>query len=541
MNNLLRDPLIRIETADGVERLSLPGVFAALTADRVESFPALRAHQAPAWHMFLAQLGAIAMHRAGLVEPPEAPATWLEIVEALTKDEFPGDEPWQLVVADRSRPAFMQPPAPDDITLGKNVFAPDALDMLITSKNHDLKQAVASAAADDDWLFALVSLQTCEGFGGRDNYGVARMNGGSSSRALVGLAPIGGAATRSTGVRTGTRFTRDVKQLVARRAALLEGLQVGYPNEGGLALLWTLPWPQGAKLALAQLDPYFVEICRRIRLGRQGETLCANIGTSSASRINAEAFKGAIGDPWAPVHVLESKALTLGDEGEFDYKRIVELMFSGNWTPPMLATLGPGEDKDATNWVLIVQAFARGNSKTGGFKERFVPLTGRTAKRIGPRFKELHDLAKQQIEEIKKVDTLLRNALALATAGGIRDDVSEKHYIRTRPVRQRLNAYADQTFFDALWRRYEAEHSGVAESVAEARRAFVERLVTTAENLLAEAMADILCSAIQRPRAEARAERRFKSGLRHQDFGFPEFFATASVAPAAEETAADAA
>jgi CRISPR system Cascade subunit CasA len=366
MNNLLRDPLIRIETSDGVERLSLPGVFAALVADRVESFPALRAHQAPAWHMFQSQLGAVAMHRAGLTEPPEDAAKWLEIIQALTKDEFPGDEPWQLVVADRSRPAFMQPPVPDGITLDSVGATPDALDMLITSKNHDIKQAVATSAGADDWIFAMVNLQTCEGYGGSGNYGVARMNGGSSSRALVGLAPMVAAAARSTGIRVGTRLTRDVTQLVARRAALLEGLQVGYPNEGGLALLWTLPWPQGAKLSLAQLDPYFVEICRRIRLGRQGETLSANIGTSSASRINAEAFKGAIGDPWAPVHVLENKALTLGDEGEFDYKRIVELMFSGNWTPPMLATLGPGEDKDAANWVLIVQAFARGNSKTGG-------------------------------------------------------------------------------------------------------------------------------------------------------------------------------
>ena len=54
MNNLLRDPLIRIETATGIERVSLPGVFAALAADRVESFPALRAHQAPhSLHMLL--------------------------------------------------------------------------------------------------------------------------------------------------------------------------------------------------------------------------------------------------------------------------------------------------------------------------------------------------------------------------------------------------------------------------------------------------------------------------------------------------------
>ena len=39
---------------------------AALVADEVECFPALRPHQVPAWHMFLVQLGTIAMVRAGL-------------------------------------------------------------------------------------------------------------------------------------------------------------------------------------------------------------------------------------------------------------------------------------------------------------------------------------------------------------------------------------------------------------------------------------------------------------------------------------------
>ena len=544
MNNLLRDPLIRIETAMGIERVSLPGVFAALVADRVESFPALRAHQAPAWHMFLAQLGAIAMHRAGLAQPPGDADVWREIIHALTASDFPGGEPWQLVVVDRSRPAFMQPPVPEGATLDSVRGTPDALDMLITSKNHDIKQAVATSAEADDWIFAMVNLQTCEGYGGSGNYGAARMNGGSSSRALVGLAPMGAAIASSTGVRIGTRFTRDVTQLVARRATLLETLQVGYPDDGGSALLWSLTWPQGAKLALSQLDPYFIEVCRRIRLSGHAEAFTANIGTSSASRINAEAFKGAIGDPWAPVHVLENKALTLGDEGEFDYKRIIDLMFSGNWTPPLLATLGPGEEKDASNWVLIVQAFARGNSKTGGFKERCVPLTGQTAKWIGPRFKELHELAKQQIEEIEKVNVIMRGAIALATAGGDADQVSKKHRIRAKPAGHRLESEADRIFFEALWLRFDAELSGLADRVVEARRAFVMQLATAAENLLVEALADIPCSAIHRPRAAARAERRFKSGLRHKDFGFPEFFApdpiATPVAPA-EETAQDAA
>ena len=59
-------------------------------------------------------------------------------------------------------------------------------DLLLTSRDHDLKQTVASRASPEDWVFALVSLQTSEGYGGRGNYGIAQMNGGSSSRPMLG-------------------------------------------------------------------------------------------------------------------------------------------------------------------------------------------------------------------------------------------------------------------------------------------------------------------------------------------------------------------
>jgi len=76
---------------------------------------------------------------------------------------------------------------PTGVELNTPVSTPDALDLLITSRNHDLKQAVARQAEAEDWILALVSLQTCEGFGGAKNYGIVRMNGGSSSRSLLAL------------------------------------------------------------------------------------------------------------------------------------------------------------------------------------------------------------------------------------------------------------------------------------------------------------------------------------------------------------------
>ncbi|MEO1292998.1 MAG: CRISPR-associated protein Cse1, partial [Pseudomonadota bacterium] len=132
--SLLVDPLIKLE-ANGVERrVCLPELFVALLGDRVDGYPALRRHQGPSWHMFLVQLSAIAMHRAGLAEPPTDAETWRKILRAVTQEKFPDDEPWRLVVDDPAKPAFMQPPVPNGVELQKHYATPDAIDMVITAK-----------------------------------------------------------------------------------------------------------------------------------------------------------------------------------------------------------------------------------------------------------------------------------------------------------------------------------------------------------------------------------------------------------------------
>jgi len=528
VHNLLTDRLIRFETPDGLEQGSLPDIYAALMADRIESFPALRAHQGPAWHMFLAQLGAIACHRARLSTPPDDAATWQDIIGQLTRDQFPDDEPWCLVVDDWSKPAFLQPSVPEDLSLkgeDDDKRSPDALDMLITSRNHDLKQSVATGASLDDWLFALVSLQTMEGYGGPKNYGISRMNGGSSSRVLMGLSPLPMNAVDHS-VRVGRWLKRDISQLLARRDEVLNGSSLSYPPAAGVALTWTVAWPEGDQLLLDQLDIWFIEVCRRVRLRRIGDTLRASMGNSSTERIKAKHLNGFVGDPWAPVHRIEKKSLTIGDEGTFHYTRVVDLLFSGDWFLPSLAELGDDEADEVGNWLLVIAAIARGNSKTGGFKSRAIPLEGRQARGLIAKRAELHDVARELTGEIKKIDNALRYALALATASGVADNIDKNSYARAHPYSNRLDAAADRLFFPALWERFEAEQEGTAIDVERARRSFLLPLIDVARDLLKEGLADIPCPAIRRRRAEARALRAFEGRLRNANpkIGFPGLF-----------------
>jgi len=56
--NLLDDDVVRVRTrGGGTVKASLPSICAVADDDRIESFPALRAHQQHPWHALVAQAG----------------------------------------------------------------------------------------------------------------------------------------------------------------------------------------------------------------------------------------------------------------------------------------------------------------------------------------------------------------------------------------------------------------------------------------------------------------------------------------------------
>lgn len=493
--NLLHDPVF---SASNGTRTSLPALLAAMARGEVKGFAALRPHQRPAWHMFLVQLGALALWKTGRGELPKDVESWTVALRRLTADH-PDDAPWRLAVTDGTRPAFMQAPAPRGLKWSE-VATPDALDMLITARNHDLKQAVARQAAAEDWAYALVSLQTCEGYSGSGNYGIARMNGGSSSRPFLGLAPAGG---EDMSIDPSSWWARDVKLLLAAREK--DGHRgLGVP--GGPALLWCLDWPEGRPLDIRTLDPWFIEVCRRVRLTDEGGWLSAKRATSKGTRVDARTFKGNTGDPWTSVHT-DGKSLTLGENGDFDYRRLCDLLFSGDWNRPLLACPADGETGDM---LLVAEAFARGNSKTGGFKSRVVPVPGKVVSLLST--EAVGRLAEAQVKEIAEFDAALSYALALMAAGGTRDSIGAMHYSYASSARRRFDRAADRLFFPTLWRR-----AGVAtesdNAVFEAKRAFLGDLRKAAETELNAALPTMPCPAVLRPRAEARARRAFRNRL----------------------------
>lgn len=497
--NLLDEALIRWRcVAEGaLRRSSLPDLMAAMTADRVRDFPALRPHQRHPWHAFLVQLAAIALHKAGAERPWSDVADWRAALLALTPND--GDGAAWCLVAPARRPALLQPAVPEEgMAEWKSLLhAADELDMLVTSKNHDLKGARSRRAEPDDWLFALVSLQTQEGFLGAGNYGVSRMNGGFASRPGVGVAAVGA---------WGQRWLADVRSLLSQRTAIADAH--GLATADGYALLWLLPWAGADSLALSSLDPFYIEICRRVRLAWEDGSLSARVTGSKAARVNGKERNGVTGDPWTPVDSAEGKALTVSSTG-FEYRLMSELL-AGDRFKQGAAWRLDGWPEDAALQV-VARAIVRGQGKTEGYHERRVPISPSLRRLlVGPRRVAVAEIAKQRVAAIAAARKLLWSALVLLFANGDgdarNDSISDKASLFARPFEQ----HEDARFFDDLTLEIEVEdHERHTERVQ-----WLLGLVERAESVLVRAFDAGPRSGMQRYKARAMALSRFHGSLR---------------------------
>jgi CRISPR system Cascade subunit CasA len=522
MLNVLTEPMLRVRShEEGVTGATLPAVLAALVRDdrspgatEVAEMPAVRPHQRHAWHAFTVQLAALALHRAGQSDAPADEPTWAALLRRLTPD-WPNDEPWCLV-APPDLPALLQPPVPGGSLAAFKAVAttPDALDVLVTADNHDLKRQVMAGARPEDWLLALVSLQTMEGVMGRGNYGISRMNGGYASRPALGVVRSGG---------QGARFVRDLNVLLSNRERILRAHDL--KADGGLGLLWLQPWDGQSQIRFSDLDPFYIEVCRRVRLVTEGEALIARTAGSSKARIAATGLNGRTGDAWTPIELTnraakalpEPKALTITGEG-FSYAKMTELLF-GTRYQPAIAQEFAAEDPEV-NLAVLASGLARGQGKTDGYHERTVPIPKHVRPRVRARATDkLAQWAKERVEEAGILrGKVLRPALFVLLQDGpeqvnFRDAAT---CARADKVLDRLDREIDATFFDELW--LEAEKAEAGDDARQAvRHAWQARLLKVAHRLLLEAADAVPHAWMRRYRARVRAEGTF-FGTRNKHF-----------------------
>jgi CRISPR system Cascade subunit CasA len=444
MMNLLTDPVFRVRTPEGLATVSLPELLALLGEDRVESLPGLQRHQEDAFHIFCCYLAGAVLVRQGEVAPRQTAAFWLKGIRALTRQEgCEDDSAWTLIVEDPTKPAFMQPPVSNKTVFERDykpkAATPDALDVLQTARNHDVKSSRGSSAQAEQWVLALISLNGTVGYVGAGNYGIARMNGGFGSRACVGWK-------RTT--RAGDRFIHDVGRLIHLRDSLL---MEPYPySTTGSVLTWLSAWDGEKSRSLSCLDPFFIETPRRVRMHHDRAIQCLG-ATSRTAQVAADQLNGSLGDPWTPVKAETNESFTPNPSG-FTPQLLRDILFSDGFAaaPMMIADRKSG-------WVALtarIRERRKGNPE--GFHEATIRVPAAAQPLLfggGAARDRLASLSKRGLDDASDIRQGLRNALFSLMEGGpekINYDADQISKWVDNSARLFLLNWSPR-FFDWLW------------------------------------------------------------------------------------------
>ena len=421
MPNLLDHPLLRATAPDGAAQiLTLPQTLHRMMQDDIASFDGLRPHQEHAWHSFLTQLSVIAITGAARNSVPGSAEEWREAVASLTPDE----SDWELIRDDFTKPAFMQPPAPDKKPADKSAkrsLTPDQIDITFANKNFETKQNIIREAEPDHWIHALITAQTMSAYGGAGHPAASRMNGGYSSRPAIGLAPQGG---------PGARLRRDIETLLQNR----DCQALDRP-----ALLWTLPWngTKSESLDPSELHPLYIEVCRRIRLiaGSRGRAEALRY-SAAAPRVDSKSKNGVTGDPWTPLSAAKGalKPLHLNSGGFTPGLLAAVLLDRENWHLPALLKPSLQEIREGP-MTLVAKGAAGGKCETNGyhFAQEIIRPPLLRAVADPERAKEALGIAEERRRQLRAVRGCLSRAIETRLSGAdAGNEASEAHKTAAR-------------------------------------------------------------------------------------------------------------
>ncbi|WP_158666482.1 hypothetical protein [Salinibacter altiplanensis] len=468
--NLLHDPVFTVDTSDGRETCSLPRIYAMLDDDAVEGFTRLQAHQKQAWHCFLAQLGAVATEDREL---PDLEDGWRNALSALADEAA-----WNLYTEELSKPAFMQPPVPEDTLDDFDEIHVTEYDVPVLSKNHALKTRRMHDPKPENWAYLLVNVQTT-GFYSPGGRRTSRMNGSYGSRPFFGLTPS---------LRLGPWILHDIRTLKTHIEEIGKHV-VDFQREVP-PLLWTVPWGGAESIDLEKLHPLYIDCPRRIR---QGETWKKK--STSTERVTGD-VNGQTGDPWAPVNTDENKVLN-PSRNAFKYRQLSEILFGDTYGRPI-------SFKETTKGYVVCRAVTGEQGGRVHNLQRVIPFSNR---RRG--WDKIEKEAETRVRKAKAAADIFSHALYLMLKDDRDDGKQEQVPDRLKEGRNRqLSAFhsrVDDCFFRKLF-----DAPDVSE---DHRNPFWETILVGALRAQFE-NAKQLCPAKDRWHRQARAQSAFDGRIR---------------------------
>lgn len=509
--SLLDEQIFAVDTPQGAAaHCTLPEVLARLSHGENLVFTALRPHQQAPLHAFLVQLAYLALEGEEIPQLQAHATAWRERLRALTA-RCPDDGPWCLINEDWQQPAFLQSPC----SAGRigdykhSVESAQDIDLLVTAKHHDEKRGKLplDAAHLDVLVYALIDLQGGTPYFGATNYNSMRMNGGHSSRSQLRLAFSRG---------TGPEFLRDLRALIDGESRVAEeaaAAGIGTASDEPWGLLWLAPWGD-APLALAEVHPLCLEVCRRVRLVEADGRLLLRRAGSKTMRIDAKERKGAVADPWIPVVVREGvKALT-AQSHSFSYRDLQKLLFDREqFRLPLLAEPSAAERRGGAPATLVAQVLVREEGGTDGWLYREVLMPPAVLSRLVDEPTRLAQRSQQFVDLAGRVSGKAWRSALLQFVDGSEDvDWKNKDFDRAvAPWVDRFERHIDGAFFGVLFDSFEAGHDDTT-----AQQAWARWLAAAATGLLPAATQALPTRDGSRLFAHARAQRLLQGSLHKQ-------------------------
>ena len=298
-----------------------------------------------------------------------------------------------------------------------------------------------------------------------------------------------------------------------------------------------MSWDGVHSLNFESLDPFYIEVCRRVRLEEADGHWVARVIGSKAARITSDTLNGQTGDAWTPLDKVEAKALAV-PAGGFGYKLATELAFGQKYEPAPASLLRA--DDGHQDVVLLAQGVTRGKGKTEGYHERRIPVSRRMVGMMrSGQTDQLAKLARERIEAIDAVGEVLWGALCALLQNAQKGKAKTPVGITERANRfaKLFEADADARFFADLALEIEASTPDESQQV---RAAWLLDLEARAEAILRAAFSAGPRSAQRRYQAQAAALGRFQGGLRGNKSSLPELARLHAERRASAKTQGDA-
>jgi len=489
VHNVIETPIFNIRIGETETVVSLAELLGHHAGGRDVILTNCRMHQRMAVHAHLVQLACLAKRRHRSRVLPVDSAGWVEALLSLTNGDA---TPWELVPESNSVPGYMQPPAPDLDETWNLKETPDSIDALNAAAAHHLKPKMIGKASLDHWAYSLISVQTQV-----NTTNWMYPSGGRTpplGRIFVGLTP---------GSNWGLRFQRDVK---AWENVYDDLVRIYRYKPDGTALLWTLPVAE--MISLNDLDPLFIEVCRRIRLGGSSPiTARSTTWHQKPSAIKGQAklqMAGWLtGDIWTPlVKTKEEDLLSpakIGPKG-FTYDWLHEVIFKEGALACSALRHMP---EDGVEPYLTAFGIARYQGKTFGVHQRSLRVPAHVAAiwtsqdPVAAQAKsDLGHLSSELVQMALKVRTkVLQPSLA-----EIKDQAKSKRNILNTHIYEVFEAEVDARYVERLFQQ------GDPKDIC---REWGQELLNLAERVLNDGLRTIPLPTWSRLKWIARAKNRF--------------------------------